>query len=182
MAGRDRISQTISFIFVLLILVIFTGCNSNSVNTVYYEGKSLVIGVIGDTPTVKEQNINFKKIALEHIKDQNLLSGLDAVFIMKEHLQEASAQKYTEVYKTAGIPFFFFESKKSFVPFINEDLEYGDVPDLSSDMYAIGYFPSGEDSQFMGYGLYNDVENEKNIADVYSRVFSTIESWSSVTR
>ncbi|MNW41968.1 hypothetical protein D3C74_191280 [compost metagenome] len=77
----------------------------------------------------------------------------------------------------AGIPFFFFKSKKSFIPFINEDLEYDDVPDLSSDMYAIGYFPSEEDSQFIGYGLYNDVENEKNITDVYSRVFLTIESW-----
>ncbi|MNC33492.1 hypothetical protein D3C75_818850 [compost metagenome] len=159
------------YIFVLMIPFIFTGCSSNSANTIYYAGKSLDIGVVGDTPNVKNQNINFKEITLKQIEDQAVLSGLDAVFIMKEHLQEASVQKYAEVYKTAGIPFFFFESKKSFVPFINEDLEYDDVPDMSSDMYATGYFSLSEDTPIIGYGLYNDVENEKNIADVYSRVF-----------
>jgi hypothetical protein len=43
-------------------------------------------------------------------------------------------------------------------------------------MYATGYLQIGEASKFWGYGLYNGKVNEPNIKDVYSRMFTTIES------
>jgi len=95
---------------------------------------------------------------------------------MKEHLTEAANQKYAKDYINAGIPFFFMETQKSYLSFINEELSYDDVPDLSSDNYAIGYFQSGKEYQHWGYGLYNDKVNEHNIEDVYTRIFTTIES------
>lgn len=95
---------------------------------------------------------------------------------MKEHLQEADDNKYVKVYTNAGIPFFFMESTKSFMPFVREDISYEDISDTGSGMYATGYLQIGEASKFWGYGLYNDKVNEPNIKDVYSRMFTTIES------
>ncbi|RED51097.1 hypothetical protein [Cohnella lupini] len=165
----------ISMILIIICFVL-AGCNSDTIDTPRYEGKTLVIGVIGDAPTTREKNVNFKKTTFSQLEDQNLYPNFDAIFIMKEHLTEAANQKYAKEYINAGIPIFFMESKKSYLPFINEELSYDEVPDLSSDNYAIGYFQSGNEHQHWGYGLYNDKENEHNIEDVYTRIFTTIES------
>jgi hypothetical protein len=162
-------------IILLFICLILAGCNSYTIDTPRYEGKSLVIGVIGDSPNIREKNVDFKKITFSQLEDQNLSPDFDAIIIMKEHLTEAANQKYAKVYKNAGIPFFFMESKKSYLPFINEEMSYDDVPDLTSDNYATGYFQSGKEYQYWGYGLYNDKTNELNIEDVYTRIFTTIE-------
>jgi hypothetical protein len=162
-------------IILLFICLILAGCNSYTIDTPRYEGKSLVIGVIGDSPNIREKNVDFKKITFNQLEDQNLSPDFDAIIIMKEHLTEAANQKYAKVYKNAGIPFFFMESKKSYLPFINEEMSYDDVPDLTSDNYATGYFQSGKEYQYWGYGLYNDKTNELNIEDVYTRIFTTIE-------
>lgn len=160
----------------LLICLILAGCSPDAIDTPRYVGKNLVIGVIGDFPNIREENVAFTKITLNQLEDQNLSPVFDAILIMKEHLSEAADPKYAKAYKNAGIPFFFMESKKSYHPFINEELSYDDVPDLSSDNYATGYFRSGKEFQFWGYGLYNDKINRLNIEDVYTRIFTTVES------
>ncbi|ULO06571.1 hypothetical protein H1230_26825 [Paenibacillus sp. 19GGS1-52] len=156
------------------ICFIVTACNSDTVDTPRYEGKSLVIGLIGDAPNVREKNVDFKQITFKQLED--LSPDYDAIFIMKEYLSEAATQKYAKVYKNAGIPFFFIETTKSYLPFINEELSYEDAPDLSSDTYATGYYQSDKEFQYWGYGLYNDKVNESSIADVYTRIFTTMES------
>ncbi|MBT2760077.1 hypothetical protein [Paenibacillus sp. ISL-20] len=166
-------------IIVILLLVFVILINGNaqrdSIDMPLYEGRSLVIGVIGETPQVREEgHVDFKEVTFEQLEDLDLSPELDAVFITKEHLVEASEPKYTEVYNKVEVPFFYIESKKSHVPFTIEELSYDEVPDLSTDMYATGYY--GKDDQYWGYGLYNDVMNETNIKAVYSRIFTTIES------
>lgn len=42
-------------------------------------------------------------------------------------------------------------------------------------MYAVGVLFNGDNYTYVRYGLYNDTENEKNIEDVYSRIFESIE-------
>ncbi|MEC0202796.1 hypothetical protein P4H39_09170 [Paenibacillus lautus] len=161
----------------LFISFIVMGCVSkpDSIDMPLYEGRSLVIGVIGETPQVREEGyVDFKEVTFEQLEDLDLSPELDAVFITKEHLVEASEPKYTEVYNKAEVPFFYIESSKSHVPFTIEELSYDEVPALSTDMYATGYY--GKDDQYWGYGLYNDVMNETNIKAVYSRIFTTIES------
>ncbi|MFD1775959.1 hypothetical protein [Paenibacillus rhizophilus] len=159
----------------LFICFILAGCNSDTIDTPHYEGKSLVVGVIGDAPNIRENNVVFKKITFNQLEDQNLSPDFDAIFIMKEYLSEAANQKYATVYKNAGIPFFFIESTKSYFPFINE-MSYDDSPDFASDNYATGYFQFGKEYQHWGYGLYNDKATETNIENVYTRIFTTIES------
>lgn len=164
-------------VVLLLVLVILINGNAqrDSMDTPLYDGRSLVIGVIGETPQVREKgHVGFKEVTFQQLEDLDLSAELDAIFITKEHLVEASAPKYTEVYNKAEVPFFYIESKKSHVPFTIEELSYDEVPDLSSDMYATGYY--GKDAEHWGYGLYNGVMNETNVQAVYSHIFATIES------
>lgn len=164
--------------FVLLILIMLTGCKSETVDTPLYNGKSLVIDVIGNSPKVREENVKFKNINFSKLEeDKNLSSEFNAIFIMKEHLSEAASSKYAAVYKNSGIPFFFIRSNKSYIPFVNEQISYEDSPKIEDQTYATGYFQSGEGKyQYWGYGLYNDKVNENNIKDVYTRIFTTIQS------
>lgn len=159
-------------IIVVLLLVFVILINGNaqrdSIDTPLYEGRSLVIGVIGKTPQVREKgHVGFKEVTFQQLEDLDLSAELDA-------LVEASEPKYTEVYKKAEVPFFYIESKKSHVPFTIKELSYDEVPDLSTDMYATGYY--GKNAEHWGFGLYNDVMNETNIQAVYSHIFTTIES------
>jgi hypothetical protein len=166
------------FSVVLLLLVMLAGCRSDTVDTPLYDGKNLVIGVIGNSPKVREVNVKFKNINFNKLEEgKNLSSEFDAIFIMKEHLSEAANSKYAAVYKNSGIPFFFIESTKSYIPFVNEQISYDNSPNIDAQTYATGYFQSGEGKyQYWGYGLYNDMVNGNNIKGVYTRLFTTIES------
>ncbi|KQL37896.1 hypothetical protein AN960_15195 [Bacillus sp. FJAT-25509] len=158
----------------LLILVIFTGCNSDTIYTPLYNGKKLIVGVIGNFPKVREENLKFKHINLDKIEEsKNLSSEFDAVLIKKEHLSEAANHKYLAIYQHSGLPFFFIDSKKSFVLIINGQISYKDAPDMVEQSYAEGIL---DENHFCGYGLYNDKVNDGNIKDVYTQIFKTIES------
>jgi hypothetical protein len=88
---------------VLLILIMLTGCKSATVDTPLYNGKNLVIGVIGDSPKVKEENVKFKNINFNTLEeDKNLSSQFNAIFIMKEHISEAASSKYAAVNSSGG--------------------------------------------------------------------------------
>ncbi|QGQ96411.1 hypothetical protein EHS13_16735 [Paenibacillus psychroresistens] len=77
-------------IILLFICLILAGCNSDTIETPRYEGKSLVIGVIGDAPNIREKNVDFKKITFNQLEDQNLSPAFDAIIIMKQHQTEAA--------------------------------------------------------------------------------------------
>ncbi|TMU83550.1 hypothetical protein FGG79_19155 [Bacillus sp. BHET2] len=165
--------------FLLLVLSILTACSDDQneiKNSPLYEGKELTIGVVGEAPNVREKNIIFKNIILEDLNQENLSEEYCAIFIMKNHLSEAAKAPFAKIYKESGIPFFFIESKKSFVPFVDEETDYEEFPATKSGDYATGYYQSGEDGTYWGYGLYNNTVNETNILDVYSRIFKTIDS------
>ncbi|WP_229521402.1 hypothetical protein [Paenibacillus monticola] len=87
-------------IFLFFICFIVTACNSDTIDSPRYEGISLVIGVIGEAPKVREENVDFKKIDFKQLED--LSPDFDAIFIMKEHLTEAANQEYVRVYTNAG--------------------------------------------------------------------------------
>jgi hypothetical protein len=40
--------------------------------------------------------------------------------------------------------------------------------------YAIGFYQNGGEAEIWEHGLYNDVETDTNIKDVYTRIFKTI--------
>ncbi|WP_310830075.1 hypothetical protein [Paenibacillus pedocola] len=172
------------YLFLIAAAILLTGCTitidtkKDSVDTPPYAGRALHLAVIGEAPSVRERQAKFSAITFDDLlNNQSLAADFDAVFIMKEHLSEAADDQYAEVYRTAGIPFFFIESKKSYMPFILEDIAYEDIKDTNDGLYATGYFNSEGKWEFWGTGLYNDKVNSSNIQSAYSRVFETIHNW-----
>ncbi|TLS36441.1 hypothetical protein [Pseudalkalibacillus caeni] len=160
------------------IIGLMTGCVSDEVDSPIYSGKNLNIGVIGKVPEVREQNVSFTNIEFEDLKTDldKTSSDLDAIFIMKDHLSQAAESQYANIYKSLSIPTFFFETNKGYLPFVNKDMTYENSPKIRELTYATGYLQKEENAKYWAYGLYNDVVNETNVEDVYTRVFTTIDS------
>jgi hypothetical protein len=144
-------------------------------NTEVYSGPPLKIGVVGDVPEVRENNVNFVSLPLQDINKKEKVETLDAVLIMNNYLSKAAEGIYSDTYNSGQLPFFFIQSKKSYIPFIDEELSYEDAPTLETEEYAIGYYKkSNGEIQHWGFGLYNDKENRINIEDAYTRIFKTV--------
>lgn len=167
-----------TIILVLVVFTMFSSCtiNNDAVDSAPYTGEALVIGVVGEMPNIREEQIDFEKIDLETLKNNQYNFTYDGILIMKDYFEEASKSEYASIYKRSSIPIFFIESKKSYIPFITEDLSYESVSISDELNYATGIFVLGEEMKYWGYGLYNDVQNETNIKDIYSRIFRDIES------
>lgn len=163
-------------IVMIIVLAVLPGCQTKEVGTPRYEGKHLIIGMVGEVPELNKQNVSFKPLSFSELKELRASSDFDAVIITKENLLEADDPAYSGIYKTSGIPFFFMESTKSYLPFVYDDLTYDDVPDLPAYSYATGYFQEGDQVQFWGFGLYNDELSKFSIEDVYTQIFETVES------
>lgn len=163
-------------VLVCLIILVFVGCSTMSQTVKFedYKGDELNIGIIGKKPNVLHDKVIFNTLDFKDLEERQLKGVFDAIFITKENLLTASKSKYTLIYKTANIPFFFIESKKGCVPFVQEDLEYNDVPILDDLSYISGVYYNENNYNCWGYCLYNDIENEENITNVYNRIFKTI--------
>ncbi|NFT07568.1 transcription elongation factor GreAB [Clostridium botulinum] len=161
-------------VITIIIAVIFlSGCNN--IKFEKYTGENLNVGVIGEIPEVREDNVIFNKITFKDLEEKNTLSKYDAIFITKDNLIEASEGKYSSIYKEGIVPFFFIESTKVDIPFIYEELSYEEVPQQGNPpFYAVGIYIKDSKLSSIEYGLYNDIKNKKNIEDVYSRIFKTI--------
>lgn len=164
----------------IMILLIFplNACSKKSEAADLYTGKPLKIGVIGEFPDISESKVSFTSINFNKLLSEDEIKKLDAVIIMKKYLQEASDSKYANVYKNSGKPFFFIESTKSYLPFVDEDTRYNDAIDVKSGSYATGYIKVKGKHIYWEYGLYDDQINQKNIRDAYSRIFKTVEEYS----
>lgn len=160
-------------LLMVVVICMMVGCNT--VNSDTYNSRNLNIAVVGEIPTVRENIITFDKVSFLDLEKENFSNDYDAVFISKENLPEASKAEYSYIYKKSTIPFFFIGGQKGYVPFIYESLSYEEVPDLESQMYAVGILFNNGDYNYVGYGLYNDTENKNNIEDVYSRIFKSID-------
>lgn len=164
-------------VFLLFIaLFLLAGCDGHPEEEIY-QGRDLTIGVIGSIPSIKEENVDFKKITLD---DMEKRQKLDAILIMKECLTEADQEQYVAVYHALTIPVFFMESTKAHVPFTNEGVDYASFPDVDSSGYATGFLRTEADEGFnertWRYYLKNDQESKSNIQIVYTQIFNTIES------
>ena len=161
------------YAILLLLSFLLTSCGMrDSIETDPYEGRALSIGVIGDPLKVRESGVSMKKIDFSDLNNTDLSSKYDAVFVMENNLSKAADAEYASIYKSSDIPFFFIQSTKSYVPFIEEDLSYEDAPDFDGLAYAMGVLYTKDIT--WSFGLYNDKKNEKNIEDIYSRIFKTI--------
>lgn len=161
----------------LLFIFILTACSKSrdTVDSEEYMGKQLSIGVIGHAPEVREKKrIEFDEILFTDMENINITAQFDSIIITEENLSEASKPIYKAIYKESNIPFFFIKSKKSHIPFTIDDISYDDALDFNTGEYATGLLYADKNLECWTYGLYNNVENQDNIEDVYTRIFQTI--------
>ena len=57
-----------------------------------YNGRALVIGVVGEKPKDTFRNIKFEEMKLEELEKKS--KEVDGFLIMKAHFQEASTDQY----------------------------------------------------------------------------------------
>lgn len=141
-----------------------------------YEGEALNIGVIGEPPAIKEEQVKFKEISFDELKNRDL-SPYDAIFITEEHLMEASESQYAELYKNSPIPVFFIAAK-SHIPFTVKTAKYSDTWGWSpGNNHSVGVIMSdnGDTLKSWGFGLYNSEKTEAHIIEMYSSIFKTID-------
>ncbi|MFZ0443743.1 MAG: hypothetical protein WAM95_03635 [Bacillus sp. (in: firmicutes)] len=148
-----------------------------------YEGVPLKIAVVDELPSVREEQINFSELSLDELL--NLHPNMyDAVFVMEDHLSEATNQKYIELYKEREIPFFFVVSNAINIPFM--DLEnhasYKEEADKVNDTqnFISGLKYVGKDEGYRGWDYSYPIKNNEiqrdNVEGIYSEVFKVVEN------
>lgn len=175
---RQQRTFRIYFFLLLIAAVGLSACSSTadhirqetSFHSPLYSGESLKVGIIGKSPIVREDHIEFVPLRFKDLSEKQL-KQVDAVFIDPKHLPEAAEAKYAQVYLDSPVPFVFIDSEKVYLAFIDEELSYEDAHRSQSGDYLIGYF----NDQYFGADLYAHQKNKQTIQDCYSRVFSLLE-------
>lgn len=161
--------RTFDYFLLIAMAMMLLSCNTlqaQSTKANLYRGQNLKIGIIGEIPKVREEQIKFERIQFSDLEKDRFDSQYNAIFITKNNLSEASEEKYNPIYKKSKIPFFFIESNKSYVPFIQEGVSYEKAPNIPDQTYVTGILYNGQNLKYWGYGLYNDIESH------YGRTFN----------
>lgn len=158
----------------LLCVLLLIAC-SNKV--VLPEGASLNIAIVGEIPNVHNDKIQFESFSMEEISQDlsKISQNYDAVMITSTVFEEASDDKYIDMYKSLEIPTVFFDSSKRHFPFLTTNTTYNSSSFDSLD--------NGSHSTIYLYDTNNDEENtwsfylnkDKNIDILYSDLFNKID-------
>ena len=164
-----------SFVKIILLmgisLVLLMGCSKEKVYEEKYIGRELRIAVLGEIPNIREEQIKFEKVDFENIENISSSENYDAIFVMKENLNEASKDKYKDIYSNSKATFFFIDSEKGKIPFMIKGVSYEEAEKIETFSYIVSLEKNGSST---GFGLYNDEKTQKNIEDCYSTAFKYI--------
>ncbi|RKF50344.1 hypothetical protein BCY92_22760 [Bacillus wiedmannii] len=166
------------FLFFILICLVSAGCAKDKEGEkLEYNGRALVIGVVGEKPKDTFRNIKFENVKLEEMQEK--AAKVDGFLVMKEYFQEASKEQYTDLFLSLKKPVFFIGLKdRPYLIFTEKDLDYDNAPRDSAMMYTQGFVNMGNpEGQYWGMGLYNDTVSDQNIHNMYIIVFQTIADY-----
>ena len=98
--------RSLYFLFFILLCLVGTGCaKDNEGDTLEYNGRALVIGVVGEKPKDTFRNIKFENVKLEEMQEKS--EKVDGFLVMKEYFQEASKEQYKDLFSSLKKPVFF---------------------------------------------------------------------------
>lgn len=170
-----RLSYFLVFIFICLV---GAGCAKDKEGEkLEYNGRALVIGVVGEKPKDTFRNIKFENVKLEEMQEK--AAKVDGFLVMKEYFHEASKEQYTDLFLSLKKPVFFIGLKdRPYLIFTEKDLDYDNAPRDRAMMYTQGFVNMGNpEGQYWGMGLYNDTVSDQNIHNMYIIVFQTIADY-----
>ena len=79
------------FLIFILLCLVGAGCaKDNEGEKLEYNGRALIIGVVGEKPKDTFRNVKFEQMKLEELKRKS--KEVDGFLIMKEYFQEASKE------------------------------------------------------------------------------------------
>ncbi|EJR57887.1 hypothetical protein IIO_04613 [Bacillus cereus VD115] len=166
------------FLFFILICLVSAGCAKDKEGEkLEYNGRALVIGVVGEKPKDTFRNIKFESVKLEEMQEKS--AKVDGFFVMKEYFKEASKERYTDLFLSLKKPVFFIGLQdKPYLIFTEKDLDYDNAPKDRAMMYTQGFVNmENPEGQYWGMGLYNDTVSNQNIHNMYIVVFQTISDY-----
>ncbi|RAN89792.1 hypothetical protein B5P41_11755 [Bacillus sp. SRB_28] len=166
------------FLVFILLCLVSTGCAKDKEGEkLEYNGRALVIGVVGEKPKDTFRNIKFENVKLEEMQEKS--AKVDGFLVMKEYFQEASKEQYTDLFLSLKKPVFFIGLKdRPYLIFTEKDLDYDNAPRDRAMMYTQGFVNMGSpEGQYWGMGLYNDTVSNQNIHNMYIIVFQTISDY-----
>ncbi|KIV75031.1 MULTISPECIES: hypothetical protein [Bacillus] len=166
------------FLVFILLCLVSTGCAKDKEGEkLEYNGRALVIGVVGEKPKDTFRNIKFENVKLEEMQEKS--AKVDGFLVMKEYFQEASKEQYTDLFLSLKKPVFFIGLKdRPYLIFTEKDLDYDNAPRDRAMMYTQGFVNMGSpEGQYWGMGLYNDTVSDQNIHNMYIIVFQTISDY-----
>ena len=107
----------IVFLIFILICLVGAGCAKDKEGEkLEYNGRALVIGVVGEKPKDTFRNIKFEEMKLEELEKKS--KEVDGFLIMKDHFQEASTEQYKNVFSSLKKPVFLSVYKINHIRFL----------------------------------------------------------------
>ncbi|KXY39218.1 hypothetical protein AT257_23565 [Bacillus cereus] len=170
--------RSLYFLVFILLCLVSTGCAKDKEGEkLEYNGRALVIGVVGEKPKDTFRNIKFENVKLEEMQEKS--AKVDGFLVMKEYFQEASKEQYTDLFLSLKKPVFFIGLKdRPYLIFTEKDLDYDNAPRDRAMMYTQGFVNMGSpEGQYWGMGLYNDTVSDQSIHNMYIIVFQTISDY-----
>lgn len=146
------------FFSLIISICILTACSYSEPQIKQYDDRELNIGILGEQPKIRYDQINFTRIQFSDLEKSDLSTVYDAVFIVQDSMPEGTQTKYINYCKYSKIPFFFIGVER-----------------LGNDQtYATGFMYKDNKSISWTYGFPENVVNDKNIKDVYTKIFQDI--------
>ncbi|WP_243525071.1 hypothetical protein [Bacillus pseudomycoides] len=171
--------RLLNFCFLILLCLVGAGCakNKDIPPVQEYSGRALAIGVVGEVPKDTFRNIKFEKIKLDEMKEKS--EEVDGFLVMKEHFEEASKEKYTDLFLGLKKPVFFIGLKdRPYLIFIDKDLDYNNASVNKQTLYTQGFVNIGSgEGRSWSIGLYNNTVSKENMHNMYIDVFQTIADY-----
>lgn len=162
-------------IIIVLFVLCLVACSNEDIS---YKGRNLMIGVIGETPKLENENIQFEQLTLEAFSEETdkIAQKYDAVMITPEQFEAASQDIYVEIYENSQMPIIFFNSNKRHYPFTRGGLTYEEAgfESLDNGSHTTVYLSTLNENREDVWFFY--LENEKQMNKLYTELFQRIES------
>ena len=169
-----RLNMILSIISIFFLLTL-SACSNNKVK---YDGEPLKIAVIGDIPELNNKKIHFESISLDEFGEDTtqISTNFDAIMITPVMFEEASNDRFVEVYNSSKIPIIFFDSEKTNLPFTYGGLTYETAhwESLKNGSHTTIYLSNIDADREDAWYFY--LKDEKELDVLYKEIFEKVET------
>lgn len=163
-----------TFKVLMAFALLLIGC-SNAENESSYNGKSLNIAVLGNPPNTPIDNVNFEKVSIDDLREQN--NGYDALFVMEDSFGEYFRPENSELFYKTAYPKFFVGLKGTksgeVIPnaVFKEGLSFDEIQmNPESRILVKGYDLSGDMHTYWTYTMKENHNEEEMYIEILNKI------------